>query len=279
LVLYLAFAALFLILWALFYAALPLLNRAATLSARLTTRLSVRSARIGRLTNRFRAYAPVAVIVIAGGLITWWAGDQFIDLAELVHSKSTKLQDIDTRAHAWAISKRMPAETTFFVAMSNIGSPVGMTIIAVLAAIALAITRRWRWLLYLAVTAGGGSLLNAELKRYFARARPDVAEMLRQAQGYSFPSGHAMGSTVVLGALSYLAFRTVTNWRWKAAWLALAWTLIIAIALSRVYLGVHWISDVGAGIAAGALWVGVTTLSYETARQIRMLRAGRANAS
>ena len=51
-------------------------------------------------------------------------------------------------------------------------------------------------------------------------------------------------------ALSYLAFRTATHWRWKAAWLALAWTLIIAIALSRVYLGVHWISDVGAGIAA-----------------------------
>ena len=276
--LYIAFIAVFLILWAVFYAALPLLNRAETLSAHLTTRLSVRYARIGRLTNRFRAYAPVAIIVVVGGLLTWWAGDQFIDLAELVHSKSTKLQDLDTLAHAWAISKRTPAETTFFVAMSNIGSPVGMAILAVCAAIALAVTRRWRWLLYLTVTAGGGSLLNTELKRYFARARPDLAEMLRQAHGYSFPSGHAMGSTVVLGALSYLAFRTATHWRWKAAWLALAWTLIIAIALSRVYLGVHWISDVGAGIAAGALWVGVTTLAYETLRRIRMLRA-RASAS
>src|SRR3989442_15479017 len=95
------------------------------------------------------------------------------------------------------------------------------------------------------------------------------------APGYSFPSGHAMGSTVVLGALSYLAVRTATQWRWKAAWLALTWTLIAAIALSRVYLGVHWISDVAAGVVAGMLWVGVTTLAYETLRRIRLLRAMR----
>jgi undecaprenyl-diphosphatase len=99
--------------------------------------------------------------------------------------------------------------------------------------------------------------------------------MLRRAHGYSFPSGHAMGSTIVFGALSYLAFRSATRWRWKAAWLAFAWTLIAAISFSRVYLGVHWISDVGAGIAAGAMWVGVTTLAYETVRRIRMLRAKR----
>jgi len=163
--------------------------------------------------------------------------------------------------------------------MTYIGSPVGMAVIAVAAAIALALTRRWRWILYLAVTAGGGSLLNMELKRYFARARPDVAEMLRRATGYSFPSGHAMGSTVVLLALSYLAFRTATHWRWKAACLALAWTLITAISLSRVYLGVHWISDVAAGVTAGALWVGVTPLAYETLRRIRMLRGARVSGS
>ncbi|HEX9406623.1 MAG TPA: phosphatase PAP2 family protein, partial [Thermoanaerobaculia bacterium] len=68
---------------------------------------------------------------------------------------------------------------------------------------------------------------------------------------------------------------TATRWRWKAACLALAWTLILGIALSRVYLGVHWSSDVAAGIAAGALWVSVTTLAYETLRRIRMLRGRR----
>lgn len=275
----LAFGALFLVLWAAFYVALPLLKHAGALAARFIARASVRYARIGKFTSRFKAYAPIALVVIAGGLVTAWAGDEFIDLAELVHSKSAKLQDLDALAHAWAISKRSAGATTFFSVMSTIGSPAGMASIAVCVAIALALTQRYRWLLYLLVTCGGGSLLNMELKRFFERARPDIAEMLRLAHGYSFPSGHAMGSTVVLGALSYLAVRTTTRWRWKAAWLAFAWTLIAAIALSCVYLGVHWISDVAAGVVAGALWAGVTTLAYETWRQIRLLRAMRVSGS
>jgi len=275
----LLFGALFLILWAVFYAALPFLKRVGALSARVVARASVRYARIGKFTNRYKTYAPIALVVVAGGLFTAWAGDEFIDLAELVHSKSAKLQDLDAFAHAWAISKRTAAGTAFFSLISTIGSPVGMAVLVICVAIVLALTHRYRWLLYLLVTSGGGSLLNMELKRYFERARPDIAEMLRLAHGYSFPSGHAMGSTVVLGALSYLAVRTTTHWRWKAAWLALTWTLIAAIALSRVYLGVHWISDVAAGVVAGALWVGVTTLAYETFRRIRLMRAMRVSGS
>ena len=82
----------------------------------------------------------------------------------------------------------------------------------VIVAIVLAIMRRWRWVLYLAVTTVGGALLNMELKRFFARARPGVAEMLRRAHGYSFPSGHAMGSAVAFGALAYLAYRAAKSW-------------------------------------------------------------------
>jgi membrane-associated phospholipid phosphatase len=271
--LFLAFGALFLILWGIFFPLLPLLRRTGAIAARLMARASLRYARVERLTDRYRAYLPIALMVIAGGLLTAWAGDGFIDLAESVHANSPRVQDIDTVIHAWAVSRRTPDATAFFALMSIIGGPPALVVISVCVGIVLAIKRRWPWLLYLAITAGGGSLLNGELKRFFARARPDLAEMLHQEHGYSFPSGHAMGSTVVFGALSYLAFRAAQRWRWKAAALALACTLIAAVSLSRVYLGVHWISDVGAGIAAGALWVGVTTVGYETLRRIRMLRA------
>ncbi len=273
LILFSAFLALFLLLWAIVYALLPLTQRGTTLGAGFIASLSVRSERVGGLTNRFKAYLPIAVIVVAGALLTAWAGDNFIDLAEMVHANSPKLQHIDTSIHAWAISRRNPGATTFFALMSIIGGPVGLAVLVTAVVIALLILRRFRWVLYLLVTVGGGSLLDMELKRYFARARPDLAEMLRQAQGYSFPSGHAMGSTVVFGALSYLAFRTTTRWRAKAAVLALGITLIIAVSLSRVYLGVHWISDVVAGIAAGTLWVAITTMAYETVRRVRLLRS------
>jgi membrane-associated phospholipid phosphatase len=273
LILIAAFLALFLILWGIVYALLPLTQRATTLGDGLIDRLSVRYERVGGLTNRFKAYVPIVVIVVAGALLTAWAGDNFIDLAEMVHSKSPRLQQFDTSIHAWAISRRSPAATSFFALMSNIGGPVGLGVLVAAVAIALLVQRRFGWVLYLGATVGGASLLNLELKRYFARARPDLAEMLRQAQGYSFPSGHAMGSTVVFGALSYLAFRTTERWSAKAAVLALGITLIIAVSLSRVYLGVHWISDVVAGISAGTLWVVITTMAYETGRRVQLLRA------
>jgi PAP2 superfamily protein len=272
---YLAFALVFLTLWGVFYAALPLLRHGNKFAARLMARASVRWTRLAKMNERYAAYLPVGLLVIGGALFTAWAGDGFIDLAEQVHAKSPRLQDFDTLAHAWAVSKRTPAATSFFTVMTLIGSPPALIGLVVAVSALLIFTHRYRWFLYLLITTGGESLLNMELKRYFARARPDLAEMLRLAHGYSFPSGHAMGSTVVFGALSYLAFRTRTSWRWKSAALALVCTLVFAVALSRVYLGEHWISDVAAGVAVGALWLSITTLAYETGRRIRLLRAMR----
>lgn len=270
--LFAAFGALFLLLWAVLAPTLPLLRRAGALVARLFALASVRWARVGHLANRFRAYAPIAIVVVAGGFLTAWAGDGFLDLAELVHQRNPAVQHFDRLVHDWAVSRRSPASTAFFTLMTTIGDPRSLVIIGLCVAIALLLTKRYRWLLYLVITVAGGGALDWELKRFFARARPDIAEMLRQAHGYSFPSGHAMGSTVMFGALSYLAFRTVRRWRWKSAVLALAATLILAVATSRVYLGVHWMSDVLAGITAGAMWVGVTTVAYETLRRVRVLR-------
>jgi membrane-associated phospholipid phosphatase len=273
LLLYGGFVVTFLVLWGAIYVLLPLVRHGHGLLAPAIARATLRWTGINRFTERYKAYAPVALIIIAGGLLTAWAGDAFLELAELVHSKSDTLQTFDVLAHAWAVAHRSSSATSFFVVMSTIGGPVGVAAIGIIAAVVLVIKKRYRWLLYLAVTAGGGGLLNLELKRYFARARPDVAEMLRRATGYSFPSGHAMGSTVVFGALSYLAFRTALQWRWKTAAPALAITLILSVALSRVYLGVHWMSDVAAGITGGTIWVAVTTVAYETLRRIRRMRA------
>jgi undecaprenyl-diphosphatase len=271
--LFAAFVAVFLILWAILYALLPLTRRGRGFGASFMARFSARYSRIPGFADWARAYGPIVLIVIGGAMLTGWAGDTFLDLAEEVHSHSPKLQRIDSVVHAWAISHRSPGATTFFATMSTIGGPVGLAALVLGVIVVLLLLRRFQWILYLAVTVGGGALLNQELKRYFERARPDLAEMLRQAHGYSFPSGHAMGSTVVFGALSYLAFRTATQWRWKAAVVALGATIVLAVSLSRIYLGAHWISDVVAGIAAGTLWVVLSTMAYETLRRIRLLRA------
>jgi membrane-associated phospholipid phosphatase len=267
-----AFAVVFLLLWAVLYASLPALR----FIGRRATRMIARSSRINELVTRHKEWLPVLVIVVAGALLTVWAGDAFLDLAERVHAGTPTLRAIDTGVHDWAVAHRSASDTLFFVVMSTIGAPLGLVVLITIVAIVLAFLRRWRWIAYLAVTYGGGELLDVELKSYFARARPAVAEALRRAQGYSFPSGHAMGSAVAFGALAYLAYRTAKSWSGAAAVLAFGATFVLSVSLSRVYLGVHWISDVAAGVTAGLMWVASTTAAYETVRRIRHLRGLRA---
>jgi undecaprenyl-diphosphatase len=258
---------------------MPVLQYTGRLIGHASTKASQRWIPYGKFTERYKAYAPVAAIVLVGGVLAFQAADGFVDLAELVRSNSDQLMAIDNNAHSWATQHRATGATGFFTVMTIIGGPPVLGATAFAVAVALYLKRRFRWLAYLAVTAGGGALLNVLLKLYFARARPAVAEMMRRAHGYSFPSGHAMGSTVVFLALSYLAFRTATQWRWKSAAIAGAATMILAVSLSRVYLGVHWISDVAAGMAGGTVWVGTVTIAYETLRRIRRLRQRPVNLS
>lgn len=255
------FLLLFLLLWLFFYAFLPLIEKLLHRAAHFTAKF------------RYRDYLPVAIVLVIGIFAASSAGDAFLDLAEELQEGSTELHDIDREVHTWARTAHTDGSTRFFTILTLIGTPVGLGIVVAVIAAILAIRRRWRWAMYLIFTTVVGGLLNLQLKAYFARARPDLAEALRKASGYSFPSGHAMGSTVVFGALSYLAFRAIPNWRERAAAVALSVSMIGAIAASRVYLGVHWISDIGAGIAAGVIWIATTTVAYEAFRRIRMIRA------
>jgi membrane-associated phospholipid phosphatase len=259
-----AFVATFLLLWLVLYYLGPLLERLLARSAHFTAKF------------RYRDYLPVLVVLAIGIALAAMAGDAFLDLAESLREESPRLQSVDRDVHDWAIDTRSPVSTFFLTVLTVIGTPAGLGVLILIAAALHAVRKRWRWGAYLIVTCGIGGLLNLQLKGYFARARPDLAEALRDAHGYSFPSGHAMGSTIVFGAFAYLAFRILTNWRPRAAALAFCATMILAICASRIYLGVHWISDVAAGIAAGLIWVAFATVAYETFRRIRLVRSLRA---
>jgi membrane-associated phospholipid phosphatase len=272
-------ALLFVILWGFFFATLPAIRSIVKVSAAWIARLVSRYPRFGTFFTRaskrvtpLRIFLPLAGIVLLGVLATVWTLDTFIDLAEMVHSKSPVLQRTDAQIHDWAIRRRSKSATIFFEVMTDVGSPVGMGVITAAVAIGLLLKKRYRWAIYLAATSGGGALLNLELKRHFARARPDIAEQMMRARGYSFPSGHAMGTTVVCGALAYLALRSLWGWGAKAATLAAASCIAVSVSISRVYLGVHWLSDVLAGMTAGCAWVFIATVTYEAMRRLRNLR-------
>jgi len=266
---FIGFLIVFLALWALLYPTVPAVRH----GGRLASRLVARNIRIERFVQKHAPYLPIAIIVVSGLGLTAFAGDQFLDLAENLRDRSGRVQFVDTFVHDAVVQHRTADATTFFALVTAVGSPIGMLTLLTITTIALLIARRFRWAIYLAVTTGGAGLLDFELKRTFARARPAVVEMLRHASGYSFPSGHAMGSTVAFAALTYLSYRLTTDWKRQSAATAFSLTFILAVSLSRVYLGVHWISDVGAGIAAGLCWVTSTTVAYEMLRRVRRLRA------
>jgi len=161
-----------------------------------------------------------------------------------------------------------PTGVAIAKAVSFLGSP-GFVAAWGLALAALLVVRRQYLLLggWVAAVAGGG-LLDAALKRVFHRARPVWDVPLLTAHGWSFPSGHAMGSLVAYGMLAYMVLRETHLRRGQAAAVITgAVVLILLIGLSRMYLGVHYFSDVIGGYAAGVVWVAAVVSGLEVARR------------
>jgi undecaprenyl-diphosphatase len=112
---------------------------------------------------------------------------------------------------------------------------------------------------YWAVAVGGAAVLNVVAKHAFARTRPNLWQSIAPENTFSFPSGHAMGSMAAMAALVVLLWPT----RWRYPMLIFAATFVVAVGLSRMYLGVHYPSDVLAGWAASLGWViGVSALMW-----------------
>ena len=118
---------------------------------------------------------------------------------------------------------------------------------------------RWSLALVWVAASAGGGFLNKLLKAFFERVRPEHAHGFLQADGFSFPSGHATGAVAVYGMLAYVLARTVTAHRHPFIFSA-ACGLIAAVGLSRVLLHVHFVSDVLAGWAVTSAWVAACIL-------------------
>lgn len=143
------------------------------------------------------------------------------------------------------------------LAMRDITSLGGFTVVILvtLAAIGyLVIDGKRAAALFVMVSIAGGTVLSEGLKHLFARPRPDLVAHLVEVQTASFPSGHAMLSAVIFLTLGALLARIQSRRRLKAYVISVAIVLTLMIGASRVYLGVHWPTDVLAGWCAGAAW-------------------------
>jgi undecaprenyl-diphosphatase len=158
----------------------------------------------------------------------------------------------------------------FISHLQGVAGTIGMTL---LLAWWLHRQRERYWLLALAVTVPGGMLLNTALKFVFHRARPHFDQPLLELSTYSFPSGHAVHATLVVGLLACYLLPRAHTWPRQAAIVVAACLLVALVALSRMYLGVHYLSDVLAAIAEGCAWLAVCVTAVSTLRRHRRAQA------
>ncbi len=145
--------------------------------------------------------------------------------------------------------------------VTHLGSALVLVPVTLVAILTLVRCHRPVHAALMGAALAGGEALNTTLKLAFARPRPSFTDPLATAAGFSFPSGHAMVSLVVYGALAFVVATAVSP-RWaKGLVIFLASALILAIGFSRVYLGVHYPSDVVAGYSAGLAWLMVCALT------------------
>ncbi|MEH7273925.1 phosphatase PAP2 family protein, partial [Neobacillus vireti] len=148
-----------------------------------------------------------------------------------------------------------PTIDGFMLFVTELGSKFMLSILLVISMIWLFVKRKdvWGMRLYFITVAGGG-LLNLLLKNLFERERPNINRII-EADGFSFPSGHSMGSMTYYGFLGYLVLRSKRRPFSKLGLGILLSLVILLIGISRVYLGVHYPSDVLAGLIAGSVWL------------------------
>ena len=173
------------------------------------------------------------------------------------------ISGLDQPALNRSIAHRTATNTQLLTWFTHLGGPVGMTIIASLITIVMV----WRWrsrtpLVLMLIAVAGSLTMTTVGKAVVGRARPPLTEAVPPYEyAFSFPSGHALNSTVIAGMVAYLLARRLrTRWaRVAAVIVAVGWA--VAMGLSRVFLGHHWLTDVIFAWLLGAAWLALLITS------------------
>ena len=212
----------------------------------------------------------LGIFLIAGLLVAMIGVGVFLSLAS--HVQSGKTQAFDDAVIRWMGAHHTHGLDTIMVEVTALGTGTVVMMIVAVAALFLVLTsHKYSAILLLASTAGG-IVLNGVLKLGFNRPRPAIFLPEVHTVSSSFPSGHAMSAAIVYSTVAYLAARLHKR-RW-ARWLVMttAFVVIALISISRLYLGVHYPSDVVAGLAIGLAWAGFCMATLEAIQKFGIRR-------
>ena len=209
------------------------------------------------------AYLALHLILGLAGLIGFAI---FLSIAMEIGrpSEATRIDLALARALHGATS---PMTTDALRGVTFLGEAWSQVTIGVLVAVGLLRARLKLWTLGWVVALAGGGILNEILKLLYARPRPVFAHPILTASGFSFPSGHSMGTFILGGMAAYFGVLHTQGRGRHVGIVALALGWAVTMGFSRIYLGVHYLTDVLGGFAAGACWLSVCISGMEIARR------------
>jgi undecaprenyl-diphosphatase len=216
-----------------------------------------------RLGQWFKPYAALWITLLVGGaLVVTMAllGAEVYD--DVVDDQG--LASLDLPALEFAQNLRTPDLDAGVTAFTNIGGGIGMPILAsILTAWLTFLSRSWRPIILIGGAAAVSTTATTVGKRLVGRTRPDHSEAVPPFEtSPSFPSGHTLNTTVVIGVLLYILCLQFHKLWVRIAAITAGVIFIIAMGLSRVFLGHHWLTDVMAGWLLGLAWVAMVILAH-----------------
>jgi undecaprenyl-diphosphatase len=178
----------------------------------------------------------------------------FLKLTSELREKSQKLESIDHGIASWIHENRIPSWNGPAIDITALGSLSVLTILVLIGVLALLVSRNFALALQLALAGSGAGGWTTLLKQWLVRDRPPSSVHLVDVTGYSYPSGHSLSASAVYLTLAFVALSLAPNALTKITILSLTLALIVLVACSRIYLGVHYPSDVLSGVLLGAAW-------------------------
>lgn len=203
---------------------------------------------------------PIILLVI-GFLV---AGMLFLGFSEIAGEViEREVKNFDSRIIDFFTSNSSDFLDDFFTTITELGSVWFLAALTIIISGVFFIKNKDKLnILFLIISVAGGGLLIKLLKNIFKRERPSIIPEI-DAIGYSFPSGHAMGSIIFYGFLIYLVIKSKFSKKFKWIFSIIFTITFILIGTSRIYLGAHFPSDVIAGQLSGAFWLIICVVSLE----------------
>jgi undecaprenyl-diphosphatase len=216
-----------------------------------------------KVVTRARAVVPTGYVALhlVLGLIATAAVVAFVIVTEEVFA-GREVAAFDVALANALQEHASPRWQQVFRTITWLGSAEVIGTASILIAAALLAGRYYVLALGWVIAQAGGAVLNVVLKSAFERTRPESPEALTLST-WSFPSGHAMGTFVFFGVGVYILLRFTRSWRTAAVVVAAAFAWCIIMGFTRLYLAVHFVSDVVAGLIAAAAWVAVCVSGIE----------------